>query len=663
MIKPKGSKYFTKLDLRWGYNNVRIKEGNEWKAAFITNRGLFEPTVMFFGLQNSPATFQAMMDDYSQEYIDEGWIVIYMDNILIHVQNKEDLQKKMSRVLAKLKEHNLYLKLEKCKFAQEKVEFLGIIITKDMIMMEPLKLASIRDWPVPTTVKQVCSFLGFGNFYHRFIFGFAHIAWPLHNLMRQSKIWEWTTKCQTAFELLKEKFSTAPVLQMADVSKQFILETDASKWAIRACLMQKDKNGQLHPCGYLLHALTTTERNWQIYDQELYAIIYTLEEWKYLLLGADQETVIHCNHKNLTYYHSPQWLTAGQACWWNNLSQYNLKLIHVPRSKLIQADALSHQSNHVMEEDDETITMLPNELFTSLIATNLRDKITQATWDNELAKKIKDCLQKQLPPPMHTALSNWSLENNLILFKGKVYVPTNIDIWKEITTSFHNLTLTRHPRFFKILHLIKEHYWWPGMTVFLKKYIDSCATCQQMKLNTHPTVMPLMPIKSHAHWPFQQITMDFIIDLPLSDSFDSIFVMVNQGLPKGVILIPCNKMITTLQTENLLIREVFKWFGLPDKIISDRGPQFTAAAFQEVMKALKIKHSMSTPFHPQADGQTECLNQELEVYLHIFCTNEPHTWNSLLPIAEFAHNQHTHMRLQKKCHFISCMALTLWHYP
>ena len=141
--------------------------------------------------------------------------------------------------------------------------------------------------------------------------------------------------------------------------------------------------------------------------------------------------------------------------------------------------------------------------------------------------------------------------------------------------------------------------------------------------------------------------MDFITDLPLSDSFDSIFVMVDQGLSKGVILIPCNKTVTALQTMNLLIKEVFKRFGLPDKIISDRGPQFAAAAFQEVMKALKIKHSMSTAFHPQTDGQMEHLNQELEVYLHIFCTNESHTWNNLLPIAEFAHNQHTHEALKQ----------------
>jgi hypothetical protein len=154
MIMLKGSKFFTKLDIRWGYNNVRIKEGDEWKAAFITNKGLFEPTVMFFGLQNSPTTFQAMMDDYFRDMIDKGWITIYMDDILIHARTKEDLEKRTKQVLKRLKEHDLYLKPEKCKFERTEVEFLGTIISENTIQMDPIKLAGIRDWPSPTTVKQ-----------------------------------------------------------------------------------------------------------------------------------------------------------------------------------------------------------------------------------------------------------------------------------------------------------------------------------------------------------------------------------------------------------------------------------------------------------------------------------------------------------------------------
>ena len=161
-------------------------------------------------------------------------------------------------------------------------------------------------------------------------------------------------------------------------------------------------------------------------------------------------------------------------------------------------DALSCQSDHVTEED-ETIVMLPDEMFISLIATNLRDKTATATKDDELATKIKDCMQKQLPLPMCTMLSNWSFTDDLMTYKGKVYIPTDTELRKEVITSFHDSLLAGHPGFFKTLHLIKEHYWWPGMTILLKKYINGCATCQQMKPNTHPTVAPLMPIKSHAH--------------------------------------------------------------------------------------------------------------------------------------------------------------------
>jgi hypothetical protein len=207
------------FDLRNLHKHCHSKEGDEWKATFITNKGLFEPTVMFFGLRNSPATFQAMMDDYFRDMIDEGWIAIYMDDILTHARTKEDLEKRTKRVLKRLKEHDLYLKPEKCKFERTEVEFLGTIISENTIRMDPIKLAGIRDWPSPTTVKQKRSFLGFGNYYRRFISGFAEITRPLHELTKKDKIWNWTNECQTAFETLKEHFSTAPVLTMPDTMK------------------------------------------------------------------------------------------------------------------------------------------------------------------------------------------------------------------------------------------------------------------------------------------------------------------------------------------------------------------------------------------------------------------------------------------------------------
>jgi Reverse transcriptase (RNA-dependent DNA polymerase) len=178
--KLKGAQWFTKLDIRWGYHNIWIKEGDEWKATFKTNQGLFEPTVMFFGLCNSPATFQAMMNEIFKDMINEGWVVIYMDDILIFTKKLMDHQERTRCILEWLREHDLYLKPEKCKFDVQEVEFLGLIVWPNHL--DPMKLAGIKDWPALTTVKGVQSFLGFGNFYCRFIRHFAELVRPLNDL-------------------------------------------------------------------------------------------------------------------------------------------------------------------------------------------------------------------------------------------------------------------------------------------------------------------------------------------------------------------------------------------------------------------------------------------------------------------------------------------------
>jgi hypothetical protein len=172
-----GKKLFTKFDIRWGYNNVRIKEGDEWKGAFKTSEGLFEPTVMFFGLTNSPATFQTMMDNIFQEEVAQGWLKIYMDDMIIATEeDEEEHAKKVAHVLQKLLDHDLFLKPEKCQFHKKEVEYLGVIIGGGKVKMDPIKVKGITKWPIPNTVKEMRSFLGFCNFYRPFILNFSGIA-------------------------------------------------------------------------------------------------------------------------------------------------------------------------------------------------------------------------------------------------------------------------------------------------------------------------------------------------------------------------------------------------------------------------------------------------------------------------------------------------------
>jgi len=306
-------KYFTKLDLRWGYDNIRMAPGSEKYTAFKTPRGLYEPLVMFFGLCNSPAAFQRMMNKYFRDMINEKWIVIYMDDILIMATTREDLYEKTIRVLQRLKDKDLFLKLEKCKFEVTELEYLGLIISEEQIRMDAAKLTGIKEWPAPQTVKQVRSFLGFANFYRKFIGHYAEIARPINALTQKDKPFSWTPECQKSFDELKERFLEEPVLKMIDTTKQFVLETDASKWAIGAVLKQLGEDGELHPCGYISKTLTPAERNYQIYDRELLAVKEGCKTWKYVLMGSPHPVIIHCDHKNLGFYKKENKVMPRQA--------------------------------------------------------------------------------------------------------------------------------------------------------------------------------------------------------------------------------------------------------------------------------------------------------------------------------------------------------------
>jgi len=207
-----GARYFTKLDVCWGFNNVRIKPGDKWKAAFRTNQGLFELLVMFFGMTNSPATFQTMMNDIFRDLIVEGIMMVYLDDILIFTRMEEEHAKAIRRVPQVLQEYKLFLRPEKCEFCKERIEYLGLVISENEVSMDPVKVAGVREWPTPENKMDIQAFLGFVNFYRRFIRDFSAKAQPLFDLTRSEQVWMWSGKEQMAFEDLKTAVITALVL-------------------------------------------------------------------------------------------------------------------------------------------------------------------------------------------------------------------------------------------------------------------------------------------------------------------------------------------------------------------------------------------------------------------------------------------------------------------
>ena len=212
LVDSMGNKrVFTKMDLWWGYNNVRIKEGDEWKVAFTTHVGLYEPVMMFFGMTNSPATFQGMINKILRDMINEGKVAAFVNNVLIGTETEEEHDDIVKEVLRRLEENDLYVKPEKCTWKMQKVNFLGVIIGQGKIEIEEDKVARVLNWPVPKTVRDVRKFLGLTNYYRQFVKDFAKIAQPLNNLTRKKEKWKWESEQHEAFEQLKKVFTSRPL--------------------------------------------------------------------------------------------------------------------------------------------------------------------------------------------------------------------------------------------------------------------------------------------------------------------------------------------------------------------------------------------------------------------------------------------------------------------
>jgi hypothetical protein len=287
------------------------------------------------------------------------------------------------------------------------------------------------------------------------------------------------------------------------------------------------------------------------------------------------------------------------------MTEYDLQIYHVPGQKLVGLDALSRRPDHfdgVIDDPDQTL--LPDDLFVSLIDTELASALKSPDPASDpVILAAQQALSGHSAAPMQSALSDWKIVDDTLYYQNRAYVPPHLH--KRILYLTHDHLTAGHPGRFTTLVNVKRDYWWPGMGTFVRNYIDGCATCQQMKSQTHPSAPPMTLIPSATLCPFAQLSVDLITDLPESQGYDSVMVVVDHGLMKGVILTPCNKTITAEGVAKLFFSKVFSRFGLHEKLISDRGPQFASKFAKELGKLLDYEVALSTAYHPQTDGQTE----------------------------------------------------------
>ncbi|QRV96463.1 Retrotransposable element Tf2 protein [Ceratobasidium sp. AG-Ba] len=585
LITLRKAKIFTKLDLKWGYNLVRIKEGDEWKAAFKTKYGLFKPLVMQFGLANAPAVFMHFMNEIFRDLLGIS-VVVYMDDILIFSETEEDHVKHVLEVLKRLKDNKLYCAMEKCTFHVTEIDYLGLIIAPGVVKVDPAKVTKAVDWDTPENVTDIQSFIGFLNFYGDFIEGFRNIAKPLYGLTKKDIPWKWTEKENDAFLKLKEALRTAPVLIQPDPEKQYFLECDASDYATGAVLSQIGPDGKMHPIGFLSKSMNEHERRYTIHNKELLAVIRAFKLWRHLLEGTEKPVIVLSDHKNL-------------EGWKTNVELRGQNLF-------IQAITPDHDLERLIQD--------------AYIADEYSQKVIKALEENE---KVK----------------NWEWDDGLLRYKGKIWIPNNKAVRKLVIESRHDNVAAGHPGQFRTYELLNRKYVWASMKKSVNDYVANCESCIR---NKHSNQVPpglLNPIEAPDK-PWEEITFDLITGLPESEGFTAILTVVDR-LTKMVHFIPTTNEANGIDVANLFLTYVWKLHGLPRKTISDRGPQFTSQFLKQLHKRLDIKPSFSTAYHPQTDGQTERLNQVVELYLRHYVSHRQDDWVGLLPLAEFAYNNGT----------------------
>jgi len=292
-------------------------------------------------------------------------VVVYLDDILIFMDTLEEHRKVTRCVLELLEKHKLYLRPDKCEFEKTTVEYLGVIISHNSVSMDPVKIASVTEWPAPTNKKEVQSFLGFTNFYQRFIKDFSEHARPLFDLTRNDSRWRWEEAERTAFARLKQSVTSTPVLISPNPTKPFRIEADSSDFATGAVLSQVSwEDEKWHPVAFFSKSLTPVERNYEIHNKEMLAIIRALQEWRHFVEGAEHKCEIWMDHKNLEYFMTAKQLNRRQARWSLYLSRFDFVLQHKPGKSMGKPDALSCRSDHSTGADDNSdVVLLTPKLF------------------------------------------------------------------------------------------------------------------------------------------------------------------------------------------------------------------------------------------------------------------------------------------------------------
>jgi len=602
-----GSTVFSKIDLRSGYHQLKIAESDVPRTAFRTRYGHYEFLVMSFGLTNAPSAFMDMMNRVFREYLDK-FIIVFIDDILVYSRSAEEHSEHLRLTLATLRRHQLFAKLGKCEFWLDRVAFLGHVISGEGLSVDPAKISAIMDWKQPVSPTEIRSFLGLAGYYRRFVEGFSSLAAPLTKLTQKHALFVWSEQCEEAFQELKKRLCTAPVLALPLEGAEYSVYTDASGVGLGCVLMQQDR-----VIAYGSRQLKVHERNYPTHDLEFGAVVFALKIWRHYLYGV--KCTIYTDHQSLKYIFVQKDLNLRQRRWVEFITDYDIDFVYVPGKANSVADALSRQFSSPSPSaptSDRILAALVDDLAMMEISISPegQGEAVGPRWV-ERAKDLQfsdSALQRIRQGVEFGTLPDFSVTDDVICFRGRLCIPDDPELRDLICRESHESRVSGHPGSTKMYQDLKQSVWWPGMKNDIALFVSRCLTCQRVKaLRQRPGgLLHPLPV---PEWKWEDISMDFITGLPRTPrGNNSIWVIVDR-LTKVAHFIPYKEGHTTEKMARIYISEIVRLHGIPLRIVSDRDSRFISHFWRDFQQAMGTELSLSTAYHPTTDGQTERVNQ------------------------------------------------------
>jgi len=686
------AKIYTKLDIRQAFHRIRMDPDSEELTTFRTRYGAYKCKVLWEGLTNGPATYQRYMNDTLFDYLDD-FCTVYLDDILIYSEDVLEHDLHVRKVLDRLRAAGLQVDIKKSEFRVTRTKYLGFIISTDGICIDPSKVEVVKNWQRPTSVKGVQSFLGFCNFCRRFIKAYGRIAKPLTALTRKGTPYKWTEQTEQAFQALKDAMTSAPVLRYFSPTRATMVETDASDGVIAGVLYQQDPETSFwHPVAYFSKTMEPAQLNYDIHDKEMLAIVKALREWRAELEGIQEAPfMIYSDHRALVYFMTTKELTSRQARWAELLSRYNFKLMYRAGKANARADALSRREDDVQKQntvkrEHRTQALLPTDKIDPRILEELQlapieapkplaepgstretgletpTSFPEPGSENEAGpegasaaveqeydsiqltdrilqeNRVSPDLAELRTKAQHESEGTWQLRDGLLLRYSKLYVTDGevtpgMPLRTAIIREAHDQPLSGHPGRSKLRQLLQARYYWPNQGKDIDQYCANCHTCRRAHVprDKKPGLLHPLPVPER---PWQHITVDFK-HCPESKAGHNMIALFVDRLGKRPITIPVRDTITAKQLVPLFLLHVVRHVGIPDTIVSDRGPQFVSDFWHEFCTRVGTKLKLSTANHPQTDGQTEIVNQYFDQRLRPYVNYYQDDWDEWVAIVDY----------------------------